>query len=133
MFIKKLLSLTVFTLFSLSVFADQTPKISQAELITLLAQPNNSDFFVLDVRTPKEYNNGHIEGAINISHNTITKNFSFLDSYKNKMIVVHCQSGRRAVSAENALKENGFHNIRHLEGDMLGWVAAKLPVIKKSQ
>lgn len=129
MFIKKLLSFAILTLCSFNLFAEQTPTISQNELVKLLAQPHSTNFIVLDVRTPKEYNNGHIKGAINISHNTITQNFSLLESHKDKMIVVHCRSGSRAVSAERALKENGVTNIRHLEGDMLGWVAAKLPLV----
>ena len=131
MFIKKLLSLTLFTLFSFTALAEQTPKISQAELLALLDQPYTSSFIVLDVRTPKEYNSGHIKGAINISHNAITENLSLIENHKDKTVVVHCHSGRRAMSAEKALKTSGFSNVRHLEGDMLGWVAAKLPLIKK--
>ena len=131
MFIKKLFSLTVLMLFSLGVFAEQTPKISQAELVNLLAQANNTDFIVLDVRTAKEFSKGHIEGALNISHNTITDNLFLIEGYKDKMVVVHCRSGKRAVRAEKALKESGFSHLRHLEGDMLGWVAAKLPLVTK--
>jgi len=131
MLIKKLLSFTVFAFLSFNLFAEQTPTISQAELVALLEQPNQTDFIVLDVRTANEYNNGHIEGALNISHNTILDNLSRLTAYKDKTIIVHCRSGKRAVSAENALKANGFSQVRHLEGDMLGWVAAQLPLTKK--
>lgn len=141
MFLKKsltLLTLALVSLFSFSVFAAQTPKISQAELMELLSQQQSEQktqsdpaFIVLDVRTPKEFNNGHIKNAINISHNTVAENLSFLEKYKDKMIVVHCRSGRRAISAEKVLQENGFSNIRHLDGDMLGWVRAKLPIVKE--
>jgi len=47
------------------------------------------------------------------------------------MIVVHCRSGRRAIVAESVLQDNGFLNVRHLEGDMNAWVKAKLPLIKQ--
>jgi len=133
-----LLTLALISLFSFSLFAAQTPKISQAELMGLLSQqPSEQEtksdptFIVLDVRTPKEFNNGHIKNAINISHNTVTENLSLLEKYKDKMIVVHCRSGRRAISAEKVLQENGFSNVRHLDGDMLGWVRAKLPIVKE--
>lgn len=133
-----LLTLALISLFSFSVFAAQTPKISQAELMGLLSQQQSEQetksdptFIVLDVRTPKEFNNGHIKNAINISHNTVTENLSLLEKYKDKMIVVHCRSGRRAISAEKVLQENGFSNVRHLDGDMLGWVRAKLPIVKE--
>lgn len=131
MFIKKLLSFALFSLLSLNVFAEQTATISQAELVNLLAQPNDSSFVILDVRTPQEFNEGHIKNAINISHNTVKDNLSVLDKYKDKMVVVHCRSGKRALIAEHVLKENGFSNLRHLDGDMLGWVDAKLPLIKE--
>lgn len=133
-----LLTLALISLFSFSVFSAQTPKISQAELVDLLSQQQSEQetksdptFIVLDVRTPKEFNNGHIKNAINISHNTVTENLSLLEKYKDKMIVVHCRSGRRAMSAEKVLQENGFLNVRHLDGDMLGWVRAKLPIVKE--
>jgi rhodanese-related sulfurtransferase len=133
-----LLTLALVSLFSFSVFATQTPKISQAELVELLSEQESKqkktsepEFIVLDVRTPKEFNNGHINNAINISHNTVTDNLRLLAEHKNKMIVVHCRSGRRAITAEKILKENGFTNVRHLEGDMLGWVKAKLPLVKE--
>ncbi|WP_076417213.1 rhodanese-like domain-containing protein [Colwellia sp. UCD-KL20] len=131
MFIKKLLSFALFSLLSLNVFAEQTPTISQAELMKLLTQPNDSSFIVLDVRTPQEFNAGHIKNAINVSHNTVKDNLSVLSKYKDKMVVVHCRSGKRALVAEHVLKENGFSNLRHLDGDMLGWVDAKLPLIKE--
>lgn len=141
MFIKKLLTLFILALvplFSFSAFATQTPTISQVELMKLLSAQeaeqkttSESEFIVLDVRTPKEFNNGHINNAINISHNTVANNLSFLAEHKDKMIVVHCRSGRRAITAEKVLQENGFRNVRHLEGDMLGWVKAKLPLVKE--
>jgi rhodanese-related sulfurtransferase len=131
MFVKKTVTAFFVILYSLSVFAGSTPKISQSELITLLAQQNNSAYIVLDVRTPKEFNDGHIEGAINVSHSTITNNLALLNKHKDKTVVVHCRSGRRAVSAEKALQANGFSDVRHLEGDMNAWLDANLPVVQQ--
>ena len=42
-------------------------------------------------------------------------------------IVVYCESGRRAAIAEEALRQAGFTNVRHLEGDMRGWRESRLP------
>ncbi|WP_426359696.1 rhodanese-like domain-containing protein [Pseudocolwellia sp. HL-MZ19] len=142
MLIKKLLAFATFisiSAFSVNVFAAQTPTISQDELMKLLsvsekginATEEASNFIVLDVRTPVEFNRGHIKNAINISHNTVADNLSLLTQHKDKMIVVHCRSGRRAITAESVLQDNGFSNIRHLEGDMNAWVKAKLPLIKE--
>ena len=117
------------SLFSLLSFAEETTTISQQDLITLMAAPVNKTI-VLDVRTAEEFAEGHIAGAINISHEQINANLSKIIAFKDKTVVVHCRSGRRAMSAENDLRAAGFSDLRHLEGDMNGWQAADLPTVK---
>ena len=53
-----------------------------------------------------------------------------LDGHKNDSIVLHCRSGRRAVTADEILQANGFMNITELEGHMLDWEAGGHPVEK---
>jgi phage shock protein E len=85
-------------------------------------------FVVLDVRTPEEYAEGHVPGAINMPHDTVSQHLSALSDARDKEIIVYCRSGRRAAIAIDALREAGFAHVTHLEGDMLGWEAAQLPV-----
>ena len=125
--IKNLIAL-VCSLFSTAIFASETPQISQQALLTALKAPHHN-IIVLDVRTAEEYNNGHIENAINVSHNTVTDKLNQLSQYKDNTVVVHCRSGYRAGIAEQILTENGFKNLRHLTGDMNGWLEAKLPIV----
>lgn len=115
--------------FSLFTFAEQTSTISQQALLTLMATPANKTV-ILDVRTAEEFSKGHIEGAINISHTKINANLNKIIAFKDQTVVVHCKSGRRALSAENDLRAAGFSNLLHLEGDMNAWQAADLPLIK---
>ena len=110
-------------------FAEQTTTISQQALLTLMATPANKTV-VLDVRTAEEFSEGHIAGAINISHEQINANLSKIIGLKDQTVVVHCRSGRRAISAENDLRAAGFSDLRHLEGDMNGWQSADLPLVK---
>lgn len=118
--------LSVCTFFSL---AEQTATISQQSLLSLMAAPSNKTI-ILDVRTPEEFAQGHIAGAINISHEQINANLSKIIDFKDQTVVVHCRSGRRALSAENDLRAAGFTKLRHLEGDMNGWQDANLPLVK---
>lgn len=127
-FIKSTL-LLILSLYAFTSFAQQTQTISQQGLLSLMAGPS-SEVLILDVRTPDEFSQGHIKGAINISHDQIENNLSKIMAYKNQTVVVHCRSGRRAVSAENTLRGAGFNDLRHLDGDMNGWQAADLPLIK---
>jgi len=117
------------SLFSLFTFAEQTTTISQQALLTLMATPGNNTV-VLDVRSPEEFAEGHIKGAINISHEQINANLKKIIAFKDQTVVVHCRSGRRAISAENDLRAAGFSDLRHLDGDMKAWQAADLPLVK---
>ena len=64
---------------------------------------------ILDVRTEKEYETGHIQGSVNISLGTIRERYVELDPEKTYITV--CSHGLRSVKAENILKEKGFKHI----------------------
>ena len=116
------------SLFATLVFAADTQPISQQELLTALKAPEHN-IVILDVRSEGEYNQGHVANAINISHDMVAEKLSQLAQYKDSTVVVYCRSGRRAGVAEDILTKNGFNNLRHLTGDMNGWLEAKLPVV----
>lgn len=64
-----------------------------------------NEHIIVDVRTPEEYNESHIEGAINIPHDQINEN---IDLDKNKIIVVYCMSGARSNMAYKTLSTLGY-------------------------
>lgn len=128
MFAIKKLIIIALSMFATLACASETPQISQQELLTALKKANNN-IVVLDVRSVEEYEDGHVAGAINTSHDTVADNLNKLSQYKDNTVVVYCRSGRRAAFAENILAENGFKNLRHLTGDMNGWLKADLPVV----
>lgn len=71
--------------------------------------------FLVDVRTPQEYQSSHIEGAVNIPLSEIpTRLKEFGDSQK--VIVVYCRSGARSAQALTLLKEQGFSQVHNLGG-----------------
>ena len=65
---------------------------------------------VLDIRSPKEYANGHLNGAINISVDTLRNNFNLLQD-KDSFIITCCASGMRSAMAINILKSNGYTQV----------------------
>ena len=83
---------------------------------------------ILDVRSPEEYAEGHIPGAINIPYDQIGAEIGSLEDYREGGLVVYCRTGRRAVVAEDVLREAGFPEIWDLEGHMVAWREAELPV-----
>ena len=64
---------------------------------------------VIDVRTPLEFRENHLEKAINMPMASLTKDASDLD--RNETIVVYCQSGNRASKAKRMLYDMGFHTV----------------------
>ena len=118
---------------SSQVFAGETPEVSQAQLMSLLTAPSTPAFIVLDVRTKEEFDQGHIKGAINISHKQLADNITQLQRYQHEKVIVHCRSGKRAAIAESVLEHNGFTRVQHLNGDIIGWQEAKLPLVGTEQ
>ena len=79
-----------------------------------------SDDLILDVRSPSEFNEGHIEGAQNTPHEEVTSESENLKSYKT--VYVHCKMGGRAKMAAEALQGAGLDNIVCVsDGGMQRW------------
>lgn len=122
----RLILLVSFILFSSLTFA-KVEQISQQAL--LINQMSATPHQIIDVRSPEEFAEGHVKGALNIPFNQIDKHQDLLNSLKDKTLVVYCRSGRRAGIFENTLSKEGF-NLLHLTGDMNAWQAENLPTVK---
>ena len=81
---------------------------------------SEEDYIILDVRTQDEYDQGHIPGAIVISHEEIAEKAEKVLTDKNQMILVYCRSGRRSKIAAEALVELGYTNIKEF-GGIIDW------------
>jgi len=81
---------------------------------------NKRDITILDVRTRREFDMGHIEGALNIPIDELRDNFDKLD--KKGKIVVHCRTSYRSYLAYLILKNSGFKNLWNLNGSYLSWI-----------
>ena len=92
-------------------------------------QLSKTAYTLIDVRSPEEFAQGHIKGAINIPHNEISENIVLLNSIKDKTLVVYCRSGRRADIFEQDLAKKGF-TLLHLNGDFNAWQENNLPIKK---
>jgi len=90
----------------------------------------NSNFVILDIRTPEEFRDGHIEGAVNVDFRS--ENFGKeIDRFdKNKTYFVYCRTGNRSYDALNLMGPIGFRSIVRLAGDINGWKSAGLPIVK---
>ena len=87
----------------------------------LETDPKHLNLLILDVRTPKEFDQGHIEKAVNIDFysSTFKKDLSRLDRKKNYL--VYCRSGNRSMQTLNIMKELGFRNVASITGGIIKW------------
>src|SRR3990170_8831789 len=88
------------------------------------------DVEVLDVRTPEEYAEGHIDGAtlIDFYEPDFANRIAELD--RSAAYVVYCRSGNRSGQAVSLMKEQGFTAVNDLDGGVTAWSAADLPLTR---
>ena len=80
----------------------------------------NKEIILLDVRSPQEYKEGYLNGAINIPLYELEECCACKLKDRQKTIIIYCQSGIRSRKAVNILKKNGFKNLYHLKGGLDG-------------
>jgi hydroxyacylglutathione hydrolase len=95
------------TLKDLQMFSDKSDQIASLDVGTFETFENQSDGEVLDVRKSSEYNDGHVDGAINIAHTRLLPRMEELN--KETKYYVHCQSGGRSAVATALLEREGFN------------------------
>ncbi|MBE6765218.1 MAG: rhodanese-like domain-containing protein [Ruminococcaceae bacterium] len=81
---------------------------------------DSGDCIILDVRTPEEYNEGHIPGAVLIPDYDIKTKAEQILTDKNALILVYCRSGRRSKNAARELAALGYTNVREF-GGIIDW------------
>ena len=85
-------------------------------------------FMFLDVRTPEEYAEGHIQGAILMPVQTLSAHLKEIP--KNKQVYVYCHSGTRSARAAKMLAKHGFTNIENVLGGIEAWKKSGYAVVQ---
>ena len=90
----------------------------------------NRDFVVLDVRTPGEFAQGHLQGAVLVDYLSpgFREEMAGLD--RTKTYLVYCRTGNRSTSAMGIMAELGFRGYYHLEGGIMRWLEEGLPAVR---
>ncbi|GGA79964.1 hypothetical protein GCM10008015_20810 [Flavobacterium palustre] len=114
--------LFLFTLFSCQAQTSKNIKTIEAPAFAKEIKTNKKPQ-ILDVRTPAEFAEGHIENAVNVDWQgeNFVKNAEKFD--KNKAVYVYCRSGKRSLKASEKLEALGFKKIYNLDGGFLKWSA----------
>jgi rhodanese-related sulfurtransferase len=91
---------------------------------------NRQDALVVDVRSAEEFRNGHILNARNVPLPQLESRLADLDRYKQKPVIVACETGSRSGAAASVLRKHGFAQVFNLSGGTAAWQQAGLPVEK---
>lgn len=102
-------------------------KLSATEFLEKISKTKNA--VIVDVRTPDEFQKGHIKNAfnLNIKSNEFDKQLATLD--KKQPTFVYCLSGGRSSGAVDKMVKAGFTNITEMPGGMMEWRAKNLPEV----
>jgi len=110
-----------------------TENITPREAFTLIENNrDNPNLVIIDIRTPKEFEEEHIEGAMNLDYYSDTFGDELNKLDKNKTYLVYCQTGRRSERAFDLMKEFGFREIYNISGGIIDWKADGLPAVKEA-
>ena len=118
---KNLLLLLFLSSTLLACTAQTKEVIKVVDVITFNKGISNDDVQLIDVRTPEEFKEGHIENAILIDYFSADFKTKIQELDKNKPTYIYCKSGNRSGKASVILEELGFKEIVDLEGGYLAW------------
>ena len=126
----KVLSLVVLFLGVTSCLKSQADGVQVLEVSKYEKKMTQPEVQLVDVRTPEEFSEGHLENAINIDVTADDFDAKVASLDKEKPVMVYCKSGGRSAKASARLKELGFKTITDLEGGITNWKSENKPVIE---
>jgi rhodanese-related sulfurtransferase len=122
--------LLFFLLLALMVYESRKggKKIDASEATRII---NKENAFVVDLRTPVEFNSGTIAGAVNLQPDNVDKDTSLFKANERDYVILVCKLGSSSNSVGGRLIKQGFQNVNILSGGIQGWVQSGLPLIKQ--
>lgn len=99
--------------------------IGPTELVEVTADP---DVVILDVRTPEEFAQGHVPGAVNIDMSSPTFADAIAELPKDTTYVVYCRSGNRSADAASQMADAGFTDVYDVDAGLATLSAAGVPL-----
>ena len=91
----------------------------------------SQNYVLVDVRTEKEFDDGHIENALNIDYFSATFSDEISNIGLEKPVLVYCRSGNRSGKSMRIMSDLGFKEVYNLIGGIKGWKAKNNRLIKE--
>lgn len=117
---KKIITTIICSCLTLGIYAQQS-RSPKDITVSKLERKISKDIQLVDVRTAKEFKEGHIENAINIDVNSSDFEAKLQKLLKNKRVYVYCRSGKRSAIALKKMDSLGFNKLYNLPVGIEGW------------
>jgi len=119
-----------FSLITLVAAEEQTYQNITVDTANYMITHENKypNLVILDVRTPCEFEKGHLYKAILIPHDELVDRIDELEEYKNSDIIVYCKSGVRSQQTSEILMACEFTKVYNMIGGIIAWVDAEYPI-----
>lgn len=113
-----------------NIFGNAVSGVQELSPMEATRKMNHEKAVMLDVRTVKDYKEGHILNAINIPIDTMTTDNKELVKYKDRPVILCCRMGTDSVRASRLLKQQGIEQLYNLKGGLQAWRNANLPLLR---
>lgn len=90
----------------------------------------NQGALLVDVRSREEFEGGHVLDARHLPQEEVAGASESLKKYRDKPVIVCCESGMRSGAAARVLKAQGFAKVVNLRGGLAAWRTENLPLVK---
>ncbi|MCX6429971.1 MAG: rhodanese-like domain-containing protein [Actinobacteria bacterium] len=127
---KKILFVALVSALLLSACGEKTVSVTNLGPADFQSKSQTAGVVTIDVRTPDEYNAGHIKGAINIDVDSATFDSDIAKLNKSTTYAVYCHSGRRSGIATEKMAKTKFTSIYNLTDGIQVWLASGLPLVR---
>lgn len=121
------LILTIGVAFASNACAQSYADVDVAAARTMAA---GKDVVILDVRTPEEFRQGHLSGAVLANINDPSFDAKVATIAKDKKVLVYCAAGGRSARASKIMSDKGWKKVTNMKGGFNAWSAAGYPSVK---
>jgi len=125
---KELLTISLFSLFLMACSSSDTATVNQVSPIESAGLQSNDFAVIVDVRTDSEWKGQHISGAVHIPLSELKGRMDELKSFEGKQLIMQCAVGGRSSKAVEILQQAGFTNVSNMNGGLVAWQKANLPI-----